>query len=257
MPNFDRKLYYRNRSKNKRHPFDVVRRAKSDYGIDAVVCFVSCGMDSAMALDVCCKHFGRVEPVFMYVVEGISFQERYLRYLEQRNGVTIRRVPHWGLSRVLKGGAFRYHTDGASSLKRLKPRHVEDYARKITGLRWVATGEKYHDSLERNVQISQANGISEERGKLWPLAWWTHSDVQSYAARERIMASPEYRLKLNCGHRGSFSSLLSVDEIVPIYENYLDDFERIRRVFPMVEAQVQRYYQKRGRSNASYVKASR
>ena len=247
MPNRDRELYYKRKSKNKRHPLDVVRRARSDHRITDVVCFVSCGRDSAVALDLCVKHFDRVEPVFMYVVKGISFQERYLNYLENWCGLKIHRIPHWGLSRVLKGGAFRHMTAGASNLRQLKPRHAEDYVRKLTGVDWIATGEKYHDSLERNVQISKANGISQERKKLWPLAWWTHSDVQAYAARERIMVGPDYRIKLAGGHGGSMSSLLTTDEIVPIFESYPDDFEKIREVFPHVEAQVQRYYQSRGR----------
>jgi len=242
--NLDRKLYYRNQSKNERHPLDVIRRAKTDYGIDEVICFVSCGRDSSVMLDLSCKHFDRVVGVFMHVVQGISFQERYLQHLEQRYGITIHRIPHWGLSRVLKGGAFRHQTGQTANLRLMKPMHAEAYARKLTGLRWIATGEKYHDSLERNVQLTKANGISEQRSKVWPLAWWTHSDVEAYAARERLLASPDYRLKLQGGHRGSMSSLLTADEIVPIYERYPEDFQRIKRVFPMVEAQVQRYYQK-------------
>lgn len=220
-------------------PLEVVENAKR-LGIEELAVAVSCGKDSTAVLELCRPHFRRLAGFFMYFVRGISFQEQYLDYLSRRYDMEIIRVPHWSLSRIYRQSVFRHATEQATRLRKLKNRHVEAYVRRKLGMGWIATGEKYCDSLERNAQLVRCGGIDPSRRRVWPIAWWTHSDVDSYLAGKRVMLPPDYRLDLS-GRDMSAGSLISMTEAVAIKEHFPADYERIRRVFPLIEGQVVRY----------------
>lgn len=222
------------------NPLAVLQRARNEFGIDSVIVGVSGGLDSIATLSLCRSTFSRVEAYFMYVVPGLSFQERYLQYLERRFGVELLRIPHWAVARSLRGATFRHATPSSVSVPALKMSDVDAYIRRQFGIDWIATGEKANDSLERAAQIKRCGGIHEGRKRIFPLATWSHADVANHLARERIVAPPDYRLRPAETHRGNFDYLLSFDEIVPIKEHFPEDFEKIKQVFPLIEAQIER-----------------
>lgn len=222
------------------NPLAVLQRAKSEFNIDEVIVGVSGGYDSVATLSLCRSHLSRVSAFFMYVVPDLEFQERYLQYLERRFDVSILRIPHWAVSRSLRGAAFRHATPQSVETPVLKMADIDAFVRQRFNVAWIATGEKANDSLERAAQIKKCGGINSTRKRLFPLATWTHGDVTSYLARERIMSPPDYRLRPPNTHRGNFDYLLSFDELIPIAEHFPDDFARIKQVFPLVESQLER-----------------
>ena len=227
-------------------PLGVIRDAQR-HGIDTIAVGVSCGIDSVATLDLCVSHFANVRPYFMYVVPGISFQERYLAYLERRFNVKIERVPHWMLARVLSDGVLRYKTIASASLRKCRPAHFFAWIRQRLNCQWVATGEKAADSLERNTQLVQGGGVQATRLRLYPLAWWSTADVQSYLASKHVMMPPDYRLNamlpesLRNSRGSSFGGLINMREILPIAENYPEDYARIRKMFPLIDGQLVRW----------------
>lgn len=237
-------------------PLEVVQEAVK-LGIESVIVGVSGGRDSVATLDLCVKHFRAVRAYFMYIVPGIQFQERYLQMLERRYNVEIVRVPHFTLPRILSQGVFRHKTKSAGSLRKCRPHHFYAYMRKRLGVRWIALGEKACDSLQRNTQMVQRGGVQEQRGTIMPLAWWSNSDVESYVSSLRIPLAPDYALAaaapdaLRRSRSGSFSSLLRIDALLQIRERYPDDYERIKRMFPLIDAHVIRYNSLRERGLVS------
>jgi phosphoadenosine phosphosulfate reductase len=227
----------------KRHPLYVVRKAL-DMGIREVAVAVSGGKDSVAVLDVCCKHFSRVEAYFMYLIPDLSFQEKYLRYLENRYKLTILRLPHWALSHMFRDCIFRHATRQARDIKLVRIKDVECYVRRKFKVEWIATGEKCRDSMERNAQLVMADGVSVSRHRIWPIAWWTHYDVFSYLNLQGILPSPEYKVTAD---GKSFGSLWG-EQIAPIAEHYPEDFEKIKAIFPLIEAQVVRYRMRQQRT---------
>jgi len=229
-------------------PLGVIQDARR-LGIDSVIVGVSGGMDSVVTLDLCVRNFATVRPYFMYVVPGLEFQERYLTYLERRFGVTIERMPHWMLARILQAGTFRHATQAASSLRQCRPADAFAFVRRKFGLQWIATGEKASDSLERNTQYVRDGAIQPSRSRFYPLAWWSSSDVQTYLASQRIVLPPDYRLNAQ-NHaavrrrRGaSFGGIITLADLLAISEHYPNDFAKICRLFPLAEAQLTRWKQ--------------
>ena len=74
---------------------------------DSVIVGFSGGKDSVVTLDLCMKHFSRVEAYFLYYVPGLSFNERMLTWAEHHYGLTIYRLPHFELAQFLRYGSFR------------------------------------------------------------------------------------------------------------------------------------------------------
>jgi phosphoadenosine phosphosulfate reductase len=220
------------------HPLEVIRRARDSHQIKQVCVGVSGGKDSVACLSVCIDAFGaaNVFPFFMYICPDLSFQTKYLAYLERLFGISIVRLPHWLLSQLYRGGSFRHQTRKSQATPRLTIRDIESHVRKLSGFEWVADGSKAIDSLERNAMIRNVKGISGPRRKLWPLAYWSHEQVYAYLKQRGIALAPDYSGLT----KRSFGGLWMRD-LFFVRERYPEDWEKIKASFPLIEAQVARY----------------
>ena len=187
------------------------------------------GKDSVVVLDLCVKHFKRVEAVFMYAIKGLSFQEAMLTHYEQRYGITIHRIPHFMLSEMFRYGLYRVED---YNVPVVGITDVHDYARCLTDTYWLATGERMQDSLERRAQIHHAGSINQKRGLLYPVAEWSTGEVLAYIKQHKLHISPEYRyLGQSFGH-------MDQERMSIIKVRYPEDYARICRWFPLADGAV-------------------
>jgi phosphoadenosine phosphosulfate reductase len=210
------------------HPLEIVRSARRL--TDAVLVGLSGGKDSLAVLDLCARHFERVEAYFLYTVPGLEFQERTLRYCERRYAIKVRRLPHWCLSHQLREWAFRGPVKG--DVPRLKLIDVENHARELTGVNWVATGQRKDDSLERRAMLSRNGGLDLKARRFYPLADWRAASVFVYLKQRRVPLPPDYALFWR-----SWGGRLHANDLGKIREAFPDDYRRIVEYFPHVEAQ--------------------
>lgn len=196
---------------------------------DSVTVSFSGGKDSVVTLDLCSKHFKRIEAFFLWYVPGLEFQEETLRRYESAYGITIHRLPHFELSDLLKHGTWR---DPDETVSVLGVPELYDYVRSLTGVYWIAAGERIADSLVRRAMIKASGSIDFKRGRFYPLAEWTKKDVVDYIAKHRLRLGRDHDV-LGFSFAGPEGRALA-----KIKEHFPNDYEKIRRFFPDAEAAV-------------------
>jgi len=191
---------------------------------------VSLGKDSVCMLDLCVKNFRNVYPFFMYFVKGLSFQEAYIRYLEERYHVGILRLPHWMLGTCYCGGLYRDQNFLTDTCPNITIKDIEDYMVDETGTPWFCYGQMMCESIERNAMIKHNGEVDEENKRIYPLAEWNPKKVFQYLKNHGIELSPEYRYaKRSIGD-------LRPENVEIVKEHFPDDYETIKRIFPYIEA---------------------
>lgn len=185
-------------------------------------------------LDLCRQTFAKVSAYFMYLVPGLSFQERTLRYAERRWGVNILRIPGPALSLAFGAGDYAFPNEERLATPALSIADIEAHVREALGVEWIATGERKQDSLPRRGMLSACKGIDEERQHIYPLADWTNRDVCAYLKMRQIPMPPDYRLW------GYSFGWFREEALVKIKQVFPDDYARILEVFPLAESVVKR-----------------
>ena len=199
---------------------------------DRVLVSYSGGKDSVATLDLCCRKFKHVQAFFMYLVDGMSFNEAAFQWVKDRYGIDVVKIPHPMLAEWLRYGTFR-NPDMTVPLISFKD--VYNYVRAKTGIYWIAAGERIADSIVRRAMIKNSGTIDHVRGRLFPVAEWTKADVVAYVKQRKLMVSPESK---TLGF--SFRSLMPSD-MDKISKVYPADYKKIRSWFPMVDASVMRH----------------
>lgn len=205
---------------------------------DAVLVGFSGGKDSIVTLDLCMRHFKRVQPFFMYYVPGLRMQEETIRRYEKRYGVDVIRIPHFEVSNFMRYGTFR---DPDPYVGIVSVKDVYDYLRIKTDIYWIACGERIADSVVRRAMIKRSGSIDKERGRFYPLAYWTKSDVVNYIQHYNLKLGKDYN-KLGYSFRS-----LNANDLTFLNEEYPDDLQRVLRLYPLAMAGIKReeYYGKK------------
>lgn len=199
---------------------------------DSVIVGFSGGKDSIVTLDLCFRYFKRVVPFFMYLVPGLEFQEKMLRWYENKYNTEIIRVPHFEVSEFLKYGSFTLYDH---DIDIVGITDIYEYIRQQSGIHWIAAGERCADSIVRNAMIKQSGSIDHKRGRFYPIAYWKKNDVMQYIKHKKLYLSPEQK-KLGFSFRS-----LAGSELAVIKENYPEDYKKILKIYPFAEAGVVRY----------------
>ena len=199
---------------------------------DSVIVGFSGGKDSIVTLDLCFRYFKNVRPFFMYLVPGLSFQENMLKRYEERYGTEIIRLPHFECSEFLKYGSF---TMADFNVDVVGINDTYAYLRDLTGIHWIAAGERCADSIVRNAMIKKSGSIDYKRGRFYPLAYWKKNEVLQYIKQKKLYLSKEQK---EIGF--SFRSLAG-NELAVIKEYYPEDYEKILKVYPFAGAGVERF----------------
>jgi 3'-phosphoadenosine 5'-phosphosulfate sulfotransferase (PAPS reductase)/FAD synthetase len=197
---------------------------------DEIILMYSGGKDSQVLLDMLTKKFNKVHACFMYLVEGLEHQERFLRMAERvYPNVQVHRMPHYGLSIALRHGQYCNPHPG---LRLIKLADIEKAMRKRVGEHWICYGMKKVDSLNRNLMLRnyELEGITRSSRKIYPLSLWKQTDCLSYIKKRKLMQPVNYGLKSN-------SSGMALDGAILhwLKENYPDDLRKVLAVFPHAE----------------------
>lgn len=199
---------------------------------DSVIVGFSGGKDSIVTMDLCFRYFKNVRPFFMYLVPGLSFQEKQIEWYERKYDTEIMRLPHFELSNGFKFGAFR---EPDMDVDIVGINDTYEYVRQQTGIHWIAAGERCADSIVRNAMIKKSGSIDWNRGRFYPLAYWKKNEVLQYIKQKKLYLSKEQR-EMGFSFRALTGSELSI-----IKRLYPEDYEKVLQVFPFAGAAVERF----------------
>lgn len=209
--------------------FDPILTAKKV--TQEVLVGFSGGKDSCVTLDLCFKHFKKVKAFFMYQVPGLSFQEKTISWYERKYGTEILRVPHFETSNFLRYGLYR---EPDMTVPIVSTAEAYDYIRAVTGIYWIAGGERISDSIVRRAMLKNTGSIDTNRGRIYPLVYWNKKDVVHYCKVKKLYVGPEAK-RLGFSFRSlDYKSLYMLKTYFP------EDFERVRKIYPFAEAAILR-----------------
>jgi 3'-phosphoadenosine 5'-phosphosulfate sulfotransferase (PAPS reductase)/FAD synthetase len=172
---------------------------------------------------------GKYTPIFLYIVPGLEFQEKTLRYYEARYGIEIKREAHWDISAYLK--------QAGKGTKVLRAGDTEQYLRKKYDCPWIALGYRKDESLQRRGHLgglAKTSYIDHEYKKIFPVADWLESDMKAWVKTKKLLLPPEYsRGFRNIDQfKGPAASYIATQ--------YPEDWQRIITAFPLVESELYR-----------------
>ena len=210
--------------------FDPVKTAS--VVSDSVIVSFSGGKESVVVLDMCMRHFKRVAAFHMYQFPHLSFADEQLSWYEERYpGLEIIDLPHPNLSANMHYGIFRpYNLD----VPLIGFNDIYNYVRWLTGIHWIAAGERVSDSLVRRAMIKHSGTIDPVRGRFYPVANWNKADVEHYI---KI-----HKLRLGRDSRAMGYSFPGIEQeaMTGLHEHFPEDYRRMESWFPLVGTMVYR-----------------
>ena len=212
------------------HSISVLQELRKES--NSIIISYSGGKDSLVVLDLCSKVFENVYCFFMYTIKDISFQKTMLDFAVKRYGVEIKQYPHPQISRYLKNNIYCFPSGRANSEQRiLKLSDIYDIAREDFGAHYIAVGWKKNDSVDRRIVINQLpDNATDKKGKrLYPLANWSDKQIYAYMKLNKLPIPETLGIK-------SFDIELTYKVLSPLKIRYPDDYARVKRVFPLIDA---------------------
>lgn len=192
----------------------------------------SAGKDSHVVADLASKIFPQVTGFYLFRIEGLKVIERLCLRAKRLWNMDVIHYPHFDLSRCYGNAILQPHWTALDEVPVIKFKDVEMRFRSETGIEWIAYGWRRSDSLSRALILVHNGGIDWENKRVYPIARWSRQDVLSYLRMKKIPRPPTFGRAEQGGV--DFHPLA----MAWIKENYPDDFEKIRKDFPYVEAQI-------------------
>lgn len=203
---------------------------------EAVLVACSFGKDSLVVLDLCHKHFQRVEVLHLTFVLGMSLTAKQCEYVKQRWGLDVLVMEHPGAT-WNKVEGYRCF---ASDVKRVSFADAFAEAKQKTNCPIVATGIRASEGYARSGGIKrgqQGLKVADYFGDWQPIAHWKHnkqySDVATYCRNNNIEP-----FEPMAGSRHGLDN--SADTILTLHDRFPDDYAKWLEVFPLASCVVKR-----------------
>lgn len=201
---------------------------------EGVIVSYSGGKDSMVILKMASMFFRRVVGCNFYFVKGLKYEdELILRGTEVCPSIEWHRYPHWAYWKYLSNGVF--NLGGYYNVPDLQMTDIWDMCRQDTGLRLVINGAKLSDGVMRKNFFGNIKDSHRYEHVKFPLKHWRKQHVLAYIAQHKL-----HLAELSASAKVSSGVGLSNECILWLYDKHREDYERVRAVFPLIEAVVAR-----------------
>lgn len=217
-------------------------------GVEEILIAFSGGKDSLVTLDLCQRSGFALRPYFRYEVSGLSEHERVFEWVKRRYGCDVIRVPSPELASKIRFGAM---LPRETEMKRnLRHVDVENYLRQKTGLEWIASGIRMHESLQRRGMVNSLSkkpcltctlperiGIDRNGSRIWPICHWGPQHVRDYM-RLRKLCEP---VRTGMAKDRAMDLSLNAENLIYLRQHNPDDYRKMLQRFPLAEVLVKRW----------------
>jgi hypothetical protein len=195
------------------------------------------GKDS-IAASIVLKNAGiKFQAIHHYVVKGLSFMEKEMRFYKNYFNCKINLLPHPMLFDHLRHQDWM-KIEQIKYLDQYKiPRYTFEKIREESGFIdcIIAVGVKTCDSIRRRLMLKKTGIFDEKKQIIYPVYEMTHNDCFE------IMRMDGYRIPEYYDWLGTSFDNITYDMIIPMKSRYPSDFELLKDMFPNIEMEVLRY----------------
>lgn len=188
------------------------------------------GKDSIMLCDLLSKKFDSVTCIFMYIVKGLEYENRYINYTEKKySNVKFIQTPHYCLPSFIKNGYLGIKKD--NSIPNTTIAKIDEKYREILSLNYSVYGFKKCDGVTRRLMLNgYKEGISNTN-KAYPLMDLKNKDILAYINYSDLIPPFNYgTLKPSSG-----CDISTPEFLVYLKNKYPDDLIKIFNQFPFTE----------------------
>jgi 3'-phosphoadenosine 5'-phosphosulfate sulfotransferase (PAPS reductase)/FAD synthetase len=202
------------------------------------------GKDSLAAWLVLREHFDEVIPFYLDKIPGLEFVEQSLRDYEEYFGCHIYRLAHPTTNDMIVS-----LTDQPPERRRIIQQmtpHLIDFSYNDVRealLEFLgeqedmlyATGVRSADSMTRRGALAKYGAITWNQFKFHPVFDYSKQQIIDLFTKHKAFLPVDYDLM------GRTFDSTQLSAILPIKKHFPRDYERIREMYPMVEAEIFRY----------------
>jgi 3'-phosphoadenosine 5'-phosphosulfate sulfotransferase (PAPS reductase)/FAD synthetase len=210
---------------------------------DIVMLSVSCGKDSLAMFLACRPHFKTIVPVHFVKLPGIGFTENYLDYLEDKMGSKIVRVLDPNTILYFQRLIFQSPESSSVIFDHPWPPHywyrgVTQKVRadlKLPKSTWIGFGIRSQDSFLRAFVLKKHGPMAHGTREFKPVWDWTTAKCVEIIRKSGVKLPVDYTIFGRSWAGYDFKYISKIREYFP------EDYARIKKFFPMVDAQMARY----------------
>lgn len=207
-----------------------------------VILSFSCGKDSIAAWIQLKRYFKEIIPVYYYLIPGLSFIEKSLRYYEDFFETKILRSPNPNLLKMLNSAM--YQTE--ESFEIIKSCDIPIYTMdemfnqvRVNNFQdnnvFVGTGVRASDNLTRFTTVKVHGAVNKNRKQFFPIYDWNKQRLVDEFLAAKVKLPYDYAIW------GASFDGLHYKFLKGLYDNYPDDFKKVKEFFPLIEAELYRY----------------
>lgn len=198
-------------------------------------------------LDILSKEFDRVVCVFMYIVKGLEYENRYIEWAEKKySNCEFIQTPHYCLYSFIRHGYLGIKKD--ETIKTVQPQLIHDRMRRLIGLEWCGFGFKKIDGITRRSFLNgntkkgyfpdrYAKGYNHESKDFYPLMDLKNADVLKYITDNNLINPFNY----GTTKPSSGCDISTPQFLVYMREKYPEDLNKIFEQFPETEVKLFHY----------------
>lgn len=195
------------------------------------------GKDSIMLADLCSRNFKKVYCVFMYLVKGLGYENRYIHWAEQKYpNIKFIQTPHYALYSFIKHGYLGIKKD--ESFNKMAIKYIDAKIRKKLNVNWSVYGFKKNDGITRRLMLNDCpDGINHRSNKCYPLMDMKNSDVLRYISDNNLIEPFNY----GTSKPSSGCDISTPEFLAYVKKKYPNDLKKIFAQFPLAEAVLFKY----------------